>query len=230
MRTTLFSGILAMIVLASTGCPKSEVEDAGSEDDLAADTDTDTGTDTTDGSLPTDCEAACDAQVACGQISADEQAACVATCEGDIAAYEQIFGSDCAESRRVSLSCVIATSCDGEAGLAVCEDLSIATAYACTQTVVPELDAFCDCLTAGVPDEPSDPFTGKEVCVIDSAEMAISNAATDGQDCLDAYLPIWGCLAASCNDPACSVDPLPDSCLCTEAEDALAAACPNLGG
>ena len=52
----------------------------------------------------------------------------------------------------------------------------------------------------------------------------------DGQDCLDAYLPIWGCLAASCNDPACSVDPQPDSCLCTEAEDALAAACPNLGG
>lgn len=91
---------------------------------------------------------------------------------------------------------------------------------------MPELASLCACLAEGIPDEPGG-ISAAQICAVDTAMFAIEAYIADGQSCIDAFPPAWGCLAAACMDPDCDIEPPPDSCLCAAQEAAVGANCPN---
>jgi len=241
MRAILTSSLLTSLLLTTAGCPKvaADGDDNGDDDSDGTDTgasseESDASSDessstaeetgTTSDELPQDCQAACADLVACGQESDLDD--CVSICETDIAAHAEVLGNDCAAARQQEFICMMEVECGGAPE--ACDELGVAVFFACTQTVVPALDALCECLTADVADEPSDPLTAKESCVYQAGKEAVVTIANDGPACFDAYVGLWGCTAASCNDPSCEGDQPPDSCVCDQAADDLLLGCPSL--
>jgi hypothetical protein len=184
------------------------------------------GDDTTDtGSQPVDCASACANRVACGVIEAAELDACTSDCESTIEGYAKVFGEPCAEAQQEARLCYLDQACDADPSSDECEPIGMTAYYSCTETILPELDALCECLAQDVEPSPSDPVTPKEGCVVDTGQMLIAALTGAGEACFDAYLPAFDCQADACADPACASDPAPESCSCAAIEQDVMAAC-----
>jgi hypothetical protein len=239
MRNLPSFSTLTFVLLAISGCPAS----TGGDD--AADDSTDTGDgdgdptgdgdgdptgdgdgDPTGGEAPSECTQGCAAQLDCGRIGADEVATCEANCALDLEGHTQVFGDECAQARAAALVCLYAAECTEDYG--PCEEIGIAAFFACTQTLIPELDALCECVAGDVVGDPSDPISPKQACVASFGAFGVELFVIDGQTCLDSYVTGWACAAAACENPSCEANPAPSECECDEAEAAILAACPDL--
>lgn len=219
-------------LLVLTGCPILVNYSEGGDDIDAADTET-TDTETTDsdesdesetGPEASECASSCADQIACGFLEPSDLGECTSHCELIVESYATVFGDACAEAEQAWLSCVAVESCDAVPASEDCEDFAINVYFTCTETVLPDLDALCECLAQDVP-SPGDLFDAKQTCVVDTGEQLIEVLTESDDACFDAYGPVIACLADACADPACASDPAPESCSCAAAEDGVLAAC-----
>jgi hypothetical protein len=227
---------LSAPLLVLTACPIFVNYSEGGDDIETTDTETsDTETSDTDesetspeasdtGSEGSECASSCADQIACGFLEPSDLGECTSQCELIVEGYATVFGDACAEAKQAWLSCVADESCDAVPASEDCEDFAITVYFACTETVLPDLDALCECLAQDLPPS-GDLFDAKQTCVIDTGEQLIEVLTESGDACFDAYGPVIACQADACADPACASEPAPESCSCAAADDGVLAAC-----